>query len=322
MLAGKPLVRYAAASLIFLGAVACSGPAFAYRPFDSTDAAVADVNELEIEYGPAGYRQSRNEHTLVAPAYVVNYGFTKDWELVLEGRGEHPMAATDDLPSRLVGNALFLKGVLREGVLQGKSGPSFATEFGVLLPGLHDEQSFGASWIGIVSQRWSWGTMNFNLGGELTHEHNANLIVGTIIVDALSESDAILASNSSSYSSSAFADSVKNPARLLNTHFLMPPGITPVELMSCGQTDPVVIQLLVDVLPGYGLTPYVVQRESMGFIFNRIWAAIKRETLAVAAEGVASAEVVDAIYNQATGSQPGPFRLMDALGLDVVLSIE
>ncbi|UPK06416.1 3-hydroxyacyl-CoA dehydrogenase family protein [Bradyrhizobium sp. 170] len=141
-------------------------------------------------------------------------------------------------------------------------------------------------------------------------------------VDALSEPDAILASNSSSYSSSAFADSVKNPARLLNTHFLMPPGITPMELMSCGHTDPAVIQLLVDVLPGYGLTPYVVQRESMGFIFNRIWAAIKRETLAVVAEGVASAEVVDAIYSQATGSRTGPFRLMDAVGLDVVLSIE
>lgn len=181
MPAGRPLIRYGAASLIFLGAAACSDPAFAYRPFDSTDAAVADVNELEIEYGPAGYRQSWDEHTLVAPAYVFNYGFAKDWEVVLEGRGEHPMAATDDLPSRLVGNALFLKGVLREGVLQGKSGPSFATEFGVLLPGLHDEQSFGASWIGIVSQRWSWGTMNFNFGGELTHEHNANLIVGTII---------------------------------------------------------------------------------------------------------------------------------------------
>jgi len=42
----------------------------------------------------------------------------------------------------------------------------------------------------------------------------------------------------------------------------------------------------------------------------------------VVAEGVASAEVVDAIYSQATGSQHGPFRLMDAVGLDVVLSIE
>jgi hypothetical protein len=57
-------------------------------------------------------------------------------------------------------------------------------------------------------------------------------------IDVLSEPDAILASNSSSYASSAFAYSVKNPARLLNTHFLMPPAVTPVELMSCGQTGP------------------------------------------------------------------------------------
>jgi 3-hydroxybutyryl-CoA dehydrogenase len=141
-------------------------------------------------------------------------------------------------------------------------------------------------------------------------------------IDGLSEPDAILASNSSSYASSAFADSVEDPSRLLNTHFFMPPALTPVELMSCGQTDNAVIQLLVDVLPGYGLTPYLVQRESMGFIFNRIWAAIKRETLDVVAQGVASAEVVDAIYKQATGTQTGPFRLMDAVGLDVVLSIE
>jgi 3-hydroxybutyryl-CoA dehydrogenase len=141
-------------------------------------------------------------------------------------------------------------------------------------------------------------------------------------IDALSAPDAILASNSSSYCTSAFADSVKNPVRLLNTHYLMPPRATPVELMSCGHTDPAVIQLLADVLPGYGLTPYIVQRESMGFIYNRIWAAIKREVLAVVAEGVASPQVVDAIYTQATGEKNGPCRRMDMVGLDVVLSIE
>ena len=141
-------------------------------------------------------------------------------------------------------------------------------------------------------------------------------------VDALADADAILASNSSSFASSRFADSVRDPARLLNLHFLMPPDITPVELMSCGRTDPAVIQLLADVLPGYGLTPYIVQRESMGFIYNRIWAAIKREVLAVVAEGVASPQVVDAIYTQASGEKSGPCRRMDAVGLDVVLSIE
>ncbi len=168
----------------FLGfAFVLSGPqhAFAYRPFDSTDAAVADLGELEIEFGPAGYRRNGSERTLIAPAHVFNYGFANNWELVVEGRGEHPLAPTEDTRSRLVDNGVFLKGVLQEGVLQGKSGPSVATEFGVLLPGVNDEQGFGASWLGIVSQRWSWGTMHFNVGAELTREQHGDVSVGTII---------------------------------------------------------------------------------------------------------------------------------------------
>ncbi|RYF80619.1 MAG: 3-hydroxyacyl-CoA dehydrogenase family protein [Comamonadaceae bacterium] len=141
-------------------------------------------------------------------------------------------------------------------------------------------------------------------------------------VDALAAPDAILATNSSSYPSSELAGSVANPARLLNMHFLMPPDIIPVELMSCGHTDEAIIPMLAELLPRYGLTPYVVRGESMGFIFNRIWAAIKREALAVVAEGVATPQEVDAIYAQATGMRHGPCRLMDAVGLDVVLSIE
>jgi hypothetical protein len=158
-----------------------SRQAFAYRPFDLTDASVADLNELEIEFGPAAYRQTQDERTLIAPVYVLNYGFAKNWELVVEGRGEHPLAPVDDAVSRLVGNAINLKGVLREGDLQGQSGPSVATEFGVLLPGVNDEQGYGLGWAGIVSQRWSWGTTHLNFGAELTRDHNANLIVGAII---------------------------------------------------------------------------------------------------------------------------------------------
>ena len=157
------------------------GNSFAYRPFDSTDAAVADVGELEIELGPAGFRRSDTERTVIAPAYIFNYGFAKNWELVLEGRGEHPQPPAEDTRSRLVDNGLFLKGVLREGVLQGKTGPSVATEFGVLLPGINDEPGVGASWLGIVSQRWFWGTVHFDVGGARTREQRADLFVGTII---------------------------------------------------------------------------------------------------------------------------------------------
>jgi hypothetical protein len=157
-----------------------SGLSFAYRPFDSTDAAVADVNQLEIELGPAGFRRATDERTVIAPAYVINYGFAKNWEVVLEGRAEHPIALVEDSQSKLLGDALFLKGVLREGALQDKPGPSIATEFGALLPGFGDEQGWGASWVGIVSQRWSQGTIHFNVGAALTREHHGDLFVGTI----------------------------------------------------------------------------------------------------------------------------------------------
>lgn len=171
------------AALLLLASIATiswSGISFAYRPFDSTDAAVADVGQVEVELGPVGFRRTDAERTVVAPAYVINYGFTKNWELVLEGRAEHPLSPAEDAQSRLVGDALFLKGVLREGVLQDKTGPSVATEFGALMPGINDELGWGASWLGIVSQRWSGGTVHFNVGAALTREHRGDLFVGTI----------------------------------------------------------------------------------------------------------------------------------------------
>jgi len=167
--------------LIAISLIGWPGSSLAYRPFDSTDAAVADVGELEIEMGPIEFRRSNGASTLIAPDYVFNYGFAKNWEVVLEGRGEHPLLPADDTRSRLVGDGLFLKGVLREGILQDKTGPSVATEFGVLLPGINDEHGVGASLLGIVSQRGEWGTVHFDAGAALTRDHRPDLFVGTII---------------------------------------------------------------------------------------------------------------------------------------------
>jgi 3-hydroxybutyryl-CoA dehydrogenase len=141
-------------------------------------------------------------------------------------------------------------------------------------------------------------------------------------LDAIAPQDAILASNSSSYPSSQLIDQVARPERVLNMHYYMPPELPMVELMSCGKTDPAIIDFLMDRLPLYGLVPFRVQRESVGFIFNRIWAAIKRESLSVVEEGVANLEDVDRMFNLFTAHQPAPFRLMDRVGLDVVLAIE
>ncbi len=141
-------------------------------------------------------------------------------------------------------------------------------------------------------------------------------------LDELSAADAILASNSSSYASRMFLDKVHRPERVLNIHFYMPPKQNAVDVMSCGQTDRDVIDFVLATLPRFGFYPFEARRESTGFIFNRVWAAVKRESLEVVAEGVSTPQEVDRMFEINTGSAAGPFRMMDRVGLDVVLDIE
>jgi 3-hydroxybutyryl-CoA dehydrogenase len=141
-------------------------------------------------------------------------------------------------------------------------------------------------------------------------------------LDELSAADAILASNSSSYASRLFLDKVHHPERVLNIHFYMPPKQNAVDVMSCGKTDRDVIDFVMATLLRFGLYPFEAHRESTGFIFNRVWAAVKRECLEVVAEGVSTPQDIDRMWQVNTGSAAGPFRLMDQVGLDVVLDIE
>jgi 3-hydroxybutyryl-CoA dehydrogenase len=141
-------------------------------------------------------------------------------------------------------------------------------------------------------------------------------------LDRLAPKDAILASNSSSYPSSQIIERVADPSRVVNTHYYMPPEQIVVEVMSCGKTSDAVIAALMERLRLYGVVPFHVRKESVGFIFNRIWAAVKRESLEVVEEGVSTPEEVDHIFELLLGTHGGPFRLMDKVGLDVVLDIE
>jgi hypothetical protein len=155
--------------------------ASAYRPFDGTDAAVADVNETEIELQPFGYQKTGSQLTAVAPFVVYNYGFAERWEMVLQTEMLSPITGGGQ-PS-IVATGAFLKYVIIPGSLQDKSGSgiSVATEFGPLLPGINADSGVGFSWAGIVSQRWDWGTAHFNVETNLTRDHQAEAFVGVIL---------------------------------------------------------------------------------------------------------------------------------------------
>lgn len=88
--------------------------AHAFRPFDGTDATVADVGEFELELEPLGLLCQGSERTLVASQMVLNVGVAEDWEAVLEGQGETALAPAS-ANATLVENGAFLKGV---GILQ------------------------------------------------------------------------------------------------------------------------------------------------------------------------------------------------------------
>jgi 3-hydroxybutyryl-CoA dehydrogenase len=141
-------------------------------------------------------------------------------------------------------------------------------------------------------------------------------------LDELAAADAILASNSSSYASRMFLDLVHRPERVMNIHFYMPPKQNAVDVMSCGKTDRDVIEFVMATFPQFGLYPFEARKESTGFIFNRVWAAVKRESLEVVAEGVSTPQDIDQMFELNMGTTAGPFRMMDQVGLDVVLDIE
>ena len=165
--------------IIALCLTASSGPAWAYRPFDGTDAAVAAPGELEIELQPAGRLREGGSTTLVAPATVINYGLSEGWEAVLEGQGQTPLSPSG--PTSLTSAGAFLKHVIQPGSLQDQIGPSVATEFGMLLPDSTGRSGIGASLAGIVSQRWDWGTIHLNAATALTRDHHADVFLGGII---------------------------------------------------------------------------------------------------------------------------------------------
>jgi hypothetical protein len=179
LLLARCLCVIARSAMVCTAVIACADPAFAYRPFNGTDAAVAEPGEFEIEFQPLGRLQQGSERFLVAPTTTLNLGLAKNWEGVVEGRLLTPLSSTE--PPNLTDAGAFLKHVLRPGSLQDRTGPSIATEFGVLFPDSTGSSGFGASWAGIVSQRWDWGTVNFNVQTQLTREQHADLFISTIV---------------------------------------------------------------------------------------------------------------------------------------------
>lgn len=142
-------------------------------------------------------------------------------------------------------------------------------------------------------------------------------------LDELCSPDVIICSNSSSIKISLIEDATKHPERVLNMHFYGYPWRRGVlELMKGNHTTDEAIEKARAYSNNIGVYPLMVLKESTGFIFNRVWRAIKKECLTVADTGVADFMDVDRAWMSLYQTDTGPFGLMDRVGLDVVRDIE
>jgi hypothetical protein len=179
----------AIAGALAAGAIlSLSTPAAAYRPVDGTDAGVPELGDFEMELAPVGYVRSMStpspRQELVVPKAIFNFGFLRGWELVLQGS---QLVVLGDLSAesrvQLVDTGLFLKGVLRQGTLQERTGPSVAVEFGTLLPTTRTgEGTPGVTVIGIISNRWEHVTLHTNGAAALTRDQRLELF-GSVILE-------------------------------------------------------------------------------------------------------------------------------------------
>ncbi|PNP75988.1 hypothetical protein FNYG_10546 [Fusarium nygamai] len=144
-------------------------------------------------------------------------------------------------------------------------------------------------------------------------------------LEKLTSHDTILCSNSSSYKSREMIEDLKpeTKQRVLNMHYYMPPDYRVVELMTDGETDESIFPFLYQKIEDIKFHPYIAQKESTGFIYNRLWAAIKREVLNILAEEVSTPEEIEKLWKEMWyAKEKGPVAMMDAVGLDTVSFIE
>ncbi len=161
-------------------------PARAYRPFDETDADVAETGDFELELGPVGYTDDASGGSYT-PGFILNYGLVHRVELVFDAHHAVLYGGLDpEARRRALDTSMNAKVVVRQGCLQGQSGLSVAVEAGPLLPTLPAAGGVGLGVATIASQRWPAGTIHLNVEGDLTREHTFAFIGGAILEGPIS----------------------------------------------------------------------------------------------------------------------------------------
>ena len=140
-------------------------------------------------------------------------------------------------------------------------------------------------------------------------------------IDEIVSAETIIATNTSSLSITKLAALNSNPARFIGMHFFNPPPLMAlVEVIRGLQTSDATHDAVIEMAKYIGKEPITVIN-SPGFVVNRILLPMINEAFFVLAEGLASAEDIDAGMKLGCNQPIGPLALADLIGLDTCLAV-
>jgi enoyl-CoA hydratase/3-hydroxyacyl-CoA dehydrogenase len=136
-------------------------------------------------------------------------------------------------------------------------------------------------------------------------------------LDAAAPKHAILASNTSNMSITEIASTTKRPEKVVGFHFFNPAVLMKlVEVTKGGKTSEETMQAAYNLALKMNKAPVRVEKDSIGFVYNRINAPTGILLNLILEKGVAAPEEIDAKMRK-IGMPMGPYELMDYVGLDV-----
>jgi 3-hydroxybutyryl-CoA dehydrogenase len=139
--------------------------------------------------------------------------------------------------------------------------------------------------------------------------------------EVVTDTEAILASNTSSIPITRLAAATKRPGKVIGLHFFNPvPVMALVELVTTVLTEPEVAQRAREYAEGLGKT-VIVARDRAGFIVNMLLVPYLLGAIRMYEAGLATREDIDAGMRLGANHPMGPLELSDFVGLDTMKHI-
>lgn len=136
-------------------------------------------------------------------------------------------------------------------------------------------------------------------------------------IERVVSKEAILATNTSSFSVTDLAQSLKNRDRFIGIHYFYHAAKNKlVEIIPGEKTNSQIVQTVRDFYSYYDKLPIVV-KDAAGFAVNRFFVPWLNEAVRLYEEGMGSSEEIDQVACETFQIGMGPFALMNATGVPI-----